>query len=79
MENNDFETNFVLKLHFETLADLEEFRSKKLLPQKEKRGSATARRHSATREFHYNNPEFTYKECYKIICDSIKLNNIAIL
>ena len=79
MENNDYETNFILKLHFKTLEDLEEFRCKVLLPQKDKRGSATARRHYATREFHNNNPEFTYKECYKIICDTIKLNNIAIL
>ena len=68
------ETDFILKLHFETYHDLEEFRSKYVLPKKEKRGSATARRHSAAREFHYNHPEFSYKECFAIIGDTIALN-----
>ena len=75
----DYQTNFVLTLEFHTLEALNDFREQHLQPKKEKRGSKTAQRHSATREFLYSHPDFTYKQAFKLIGETIKLDNIAVL
>ena len=76
MEIKNYETEYILTIQFVSLDALNAFREEHLTPKKEKRGSKTAQRHSATREFLYHHPELSYKEAYKIIGDTIKLDNL---